>query len=106
MYYAIFDFSLQIIAQLPLVSYPKWFESIGFRKIWTNESTYGVEMSYEQLINNSDTFVGLEFNKVNFCMQLLNCMMIAVISLQTEIFESPGYIKFVTQTDGSMDLLM
>ena len=47
MYYAIFDFSLQIIAQLPLVSYPKWFESIGFRKIWTNESTYGVEMSYE-----------------------------------------------------------
>lgn len=32
--------------------------------------------------------------------------MICMLSLQTEIFESAGYKKFVTQRDGSMDLLM
>lgn len=31
--------------------------------------------------------------------------MICLISLQTQIFGSPGYQKFVTQKDGSMDLL-
>ena len=32
--------------------------------------------------------------------------MICAITLQTEIFHSPGYLKFVTQTGGSMDLLL
>jgi len=36
----------------------------------------------------------------------MNCFMIAIISLQSEIFSSEGYLKFVTQTDGSMDLLV
>jgi hypothetical protein len=32
--------------------------------------------------------------------------MITFISLQTEIFTSAGYKKFVTQKNGSMDLLV
>jgi hypothetical protein len=32
--------------------------------------------------------------------------MICFISLQTEIFQSPGYKKFITQKSGSMDLIM
>jgi len=32
--------------------------------------------------------------------------MISFLSLQTEVFKSPGYKKFVTQKGGSMDLLM
>jgi len=32
--------------------------------------------------------------------------MISIISLQSEIFKSPGYLKYVTQLDGSMDLLV
>jgi len=39
-------------------------------------------------------------------MQILNCIMITMIFLQSEIFDSYGYLKFVTQTDGSMDLLV
>lgn len=32
--------------------------------------------------------------------------MICLISIQCEIFNSPGYQKYVTQTNGSMDLLV
>ena len=42
----------------------------------------------------------------NFQLQILNCIMISIISLQSEIFKSPGYLKYVTQLDGSMDLLV
>jgi len=50
--------------------------------------------------------VGLQLDFKNLMLQLMNCFMISIISLQSEIFESPGYLKFVTQTDGSMDLLV
>ena len=53
----------------------------------------------------SDT-KGLSLNWINFGMQLLNCVIICIISAQTEIFNSPGYVKYVTQTGGSMDLLV
>lgn len=36
----------------------------------------------------------------------MNCVIIMFIMLQSEIFDSQGYIKFVTQSDGSMDLLV
>jgi hypothetical protein len=32
--------------------------------------------------------------------------MICALSFQSEVFHSSGYTKFVTQTDGSMDLLI
>ena len=32
--------------------------------------------------------------------------MISIISLQSEIFKSSGYIKYVNQVNGSMDLLV
>lgn len=38
--------------------------------------------------------------------QYMNCFIIAVIMLQCEIFSSSGYLKYVTQRNGSMDLLM
>ena len=58
------------------------------------------------MINESDKFEGLVFLPKNFMLQMMNCFMICFISLQTEIFNSPGYVKFVTQTDGSMDFLV
>jgi len=36
----------------------------------------------------------------------MNCVIICIIALQAEIFKSSGYQKYVTQTDGSMDLLV
>lgn len=41
-----------------------------------------------------------------FYFQFMNCFIIATIILQCEIFSSPGYQKYVTQHNGSMDLLM
>jgi hypothetical protein len=41
-----------------------------------------------------------------FIVQTLNVIILSVIMLQSEIFDSAGYIKFITQSDGSMDLLM
>lgn len=39
-------------------------------------------------------------------MQVAICFMICLISLQSEIFDSEGYKKYVTQTDGSLDLII
>ena len=36
----------------------------------------------------------------------MTTLAITLISLQVEIFKSEGYNKYVTQTDGSMDLIM
>jgi hypothetical protein len=42
---------------------------------------------------------------MNFLLQLLNCLIISMITLQSEIFRSAGYVKYVSQSGGSMDLL-
>jgi len=42
----------------------------------------------------------------NLHLQFLNCIMISLISFQTQIFDSAGYKKFIEQKDGSMDLLV
>jgi hypothetical protein len=36
----------------------------------------------------------------------MNAFIVAIILLQSEIFSSPGYLKYVTQVNGSMDLLI
>ena len=41
-----------------------------------------------------------------FNFQVMNAFIVAVILLQSEIFSSAGYLKYVTQTNGSMDLIM
>ena len=82
MIYACLDFTIQIIAQMPVFKEMAMFEIIGFRKVWRESKTN--PMSYEQLINNvsyfetdlngkSDTvnentkgFTGLEFDWKNF----------------------------------------
>ena len=46
------------------------------------------------------------FDPENFLVQIFICLQICLISLQADIFRSPGYLKYVTQTDGSMDLLV
>jgi hypothetical protein len=51
-------------------------------------------------------FEGLIFEPGAFSMQVVIALMICLISLQSEIFSSEGYKKYVTQTDGSMDLII
>ena len=36
----------------------------------------------------------------------MNAFIVAIVLLQSEIFSSSGYLKYVTQANGSMDLLM
>lgn len=57
-------------------------------------------------INATPPYPGLELQYMNLGLQILNCVIIAIITLQSEIFRSPGYVKYVKQTDGSMDLLV
>ena len=65
-------------------------------------------MNYSLLIfrgGHDDSNI-LSIDWTNFGLQCLNCIMICALSFQSEVFHSTGYMKFVTQTDGSMDLLM
>jgi len=69
---------------------------IGFRKVWREPSS---SLNYYSLIDQGGHYephMGLDIDWKNFWMQLLNCIMICSISLQTEIFYSFGYLKFVT----------
>jgi hypothetical protein len=52
------------------------------------------------------SYKGLSFQWRDFYIVMLNCFMISFISLQSQIFDSFGYKKFVEQKDGSMDLLV
>ena len=81
------------------------FRHIGLRKIWViNNPT---DLDYKDLINSGyDRRVGMEFNLDALIIQCLNIVILSIIMLQSEIFDSFGYKKFVTQADGSMDLLM
>ena len=78
---------------------------IGFRKIWKIHDF--AELNYANFIQTGyDEKVGFFFDPEAFQIQLLNVMIIFSIMLQSEIFDSAGYKKFITQSDGSMDLLM
>lgn len=41
-----------------------------------------------------------------FYFQIMNAFTVGIILLQSEIFSSAGYLKYVTQSNGSMDLLV
>ena len=114
MIYSMIDFTFQLIAQLPVYQPKDGPSSFGFRKIWTHDEDLGIDKAlsleyFEDTMRHSvgkNETPGLEFNSFNFNMQLLNCVIIAIILLQADIFNSYGYKKFVTQTDGSLDLLI
>ena len=69
----------------------------------------GKIFKYKHYIDNLDDPsepLTLKLNWFNFILQFLNCVIICQIMLQSEIYDSHGYKKFVTQEDGSMDLLV
>ena len=81
----------------------------GIRKIWVTGEDNQHLFSYQAFIDSQGTddhANGLKIDVGNFMMQILNCFIISVIMLQSEIFDSAGYQKFVTQDDGSMDLMI
>lgn len=96
----------------------------GFRKVWSfnpgnqqydqKPDTFS-KVTYDDYIfckayNEDGTHTGncpkyvLDQRAFNF--QMMNAFIVAIILLQSEIFSSPGYLKYVTQPNGSMDLLM
>ena len=79
-------------------------EQIGIRKVWHSEK--GEMDDFVTLVRTPGEYHGLKLNWHNFNLQILNCFIINIISLQKEIFWSHGYEKFITQKDGSMDLLV
>jgi hypothetical protein len=111
MTYAILDFTSQIIMQMPMISYAPYMKYIGFRKIWSydvNSYTEDEIFNYQRFMNSQghNNKSTLELYPLNLALQILNCIIIAIIALQAELFNSAGYLKYVTQEDGSMDLLV
>jgi len=58
-----------------------WFKYIGFRKIWEFGGGEGTAFDYQTLVNDASNYSGMAMNRGNFSLQLLNCLMICVISL-------------------------
>lgn len=92
--YACIDYTCQIICQMPLIQLQSYFKYVGFRKIWDDNNNQAFD--YKTLIQNTDSYNGLNLNMSNFMLQTFNCFMICCISLQTQIFDSYGYNKFIT----------
>jgi len=91
--------------QLPIFNNTIAEKHFGMRKIWKQPL---VHYNYEDIIKGGfyHPFNGMVFDDQAFNMQMAICALICLISLQSEIFSSAGYIKYVSQTDGSMDLLV
>jgi hypothetical protein len=55
------------------------------------------ELDYTNFIlTGYDERVGFKFNREAFIIQTLNVLIMFIIMLQSEIFDSAGYQKFVT----------
>ena len=110
--YAVLDFTLQIICQLPIFELHKAFTHIGFRKVWAYDPAVQNPkdlFSYDHMVYRYGTGgsdIGLKLQIESLSLQILNCVIISIITLQTEIFKSTGYIKYVSQSGGSMDMLV
>jgi hypothetical protein len=83
MAYAIFDFTFQIVCQMPTMKFTPFMEVIGLRKVWIVRSQTG--LNYSNLINHLDndesSYQGFELDKGNLYLQCINCVMIAILSL-------------------------
>ena len=104
--YACLDFFFQVITQLSLIDYDDdsyWMTVIGFRKIWNNHGDQSYD--FRDLIM-TDNYMTMRLRWEAFGFEMLNCGMICIISLQSQIFDSYGYQKFIAQKDSSMDMLM
>jgi hypothetical protein len=110
--FAILDFTVQIVCQLPMIELHKVYTNIGLRKIWSYDPTVQSMddvFSFDHLVyryNTGGVDTGLKIQPKSLMLQMLNCIIISIITLQTEIFKSPGYDKYVRQSDGSMDMLV
>ena len=81
----------------------------GIKKIWVTGDNNEDLFNYQTFMDSQgvdDHANGLKIDVGNLMMQVLNCFIISIIMLQSEIFDSAGYQKFVTQDDGSMDLMI
>jgi len=95
-----------LLYQLPLLVPSGDFQNLGLHKIWgIKESAakggipaLSLEYFKESIINKDQygKLAGLQFQEAVFYQIVLNCMIIAVIFLQSDIFNSAGYKKFVT----------
>ena len=82
---------------MPMISYGPSFSKFGFRKIWSTGSADSDEAYNVQDFMNVDAdYKGLKIVDLPLLLQILNCIMIVFVFTQVSIFNSPGYIKYVT----------
>ena len=102
--FAKIDLFIQTFVQMPFFyssACNGWFERLGIRKIWIHplsDKTSAYNYNYESVVNmgHAQEFDGLTLDLGNWYMQIAIGIMICMISLQVEIFESHGYQKYVT----------
>jgi hypothetical protein len=120
-FYSFIDFMIQLVFQMPIMQFDgmKSLRTYGFRKIWKFNPGFGMlgnldDLSYRDYIECQPWKKGVYTNNCPhfsldiraFYFELMICFIVAIIMLQAEIFYSAGYLKYVTQQDGSMDLLI
>jgi hypothetical protein len=112
MSFAVLDFVVQLLCQMPMIELHKVYTNIGLRKVWSYDpEVQNIQdvFSFDHLVYRYGTHgadTGLKIQGKSLMLQTLNCIIISVITLQTEIFKSAGYKKYVSQTGGSMDMLV
>ena len=92
--YAIIDFAMQMFFQMPYfanISFEtlEWYRTIGFRKVWVNESFNSATqegnhniLSYQEFLDAEwGEKIGLNFEARAFLIQSLNALIIATIML-------------------------
>lgn len=87
----------------------------GLRKVWRYNHGPGFEhlglgdLTYAEFINCDPWTEECPHFKLDwraFYFEVMICFIASIIMLQSEIFSSAGYLKYVTQHNGSLDLLM
>jgi hypothetical protein len=94
---------------MPMYNLKEDIPGIGIRKVWKRELEGDECFSFIYFLRTLVTDEpggGLYFDSSVYGIQCLICIIIAIILMQSDIFSSYGYKKFVTQEDGSMDLLV
>lgn len=76
-------------------------EHFGLRKIYPPHSD-----SFDYAAFISGNYEPPRLNFSNLLMQLLNCVIMATISTQAELFKSKGYRHFLQKPNEGLDLLM
>lgn len=105
------EITMLIIFQLPIFEDNDILRGFGFKKVWDPpilDEGHDYPFTYEGMVRASrgPRQNEYKFIQANFITIAITCLMIVLITLQREIYNSTGYTKFVTQFDGSMDLLV